>query len=108
MSTKFPITLLLMELSEQLKAHDMELDLQWVKRDLNQEADELSNADFKNFDQARRVELDPSAIQWIVLGDLAARSLDLYETIVKAKAERTKSRPAKCEKWRKHEKLEAW
>ena len=40
MTTKFPSTLILMELAEELSAKNCELQLQWVRRDLNQLADD--------------------------------------------------------------------
>ena len=96
-----------MEISEQLKVHDMELDLQWVKRDLNQEADELSNEDFRNFDPTMRIDLDPKSLKWILLEELASKSTELYESIVKAKAEKSKTSQGRGARKRKHEKLES-
>ena len=43
MTTKFPSTLILMELAEELSAKNCELQLQWIRRDLNQLADDLTN-----------------------------------------------------------------
>ena len=50
MTTKFPSTLILMELAEELSAKNCELQLQWVRRDLNQLADDLTNENFASFD----------------------------------------------------------
>ena len=46
MTTKFPSTLTLMELAEELSAKNCELQLQWIRRDLNQLADDLTNDSF--------------------------------------------------------------
>ena len=43
MTTKFPSTLVLMELAEELSARNCALQLQWIRRDLNQLADDLTN-----------------------------------------------------------------
>ncbi|CAE7420883.1 pikAI [Symbiodinium sp. CCMP2456] len=43
MTTKFPSTLILMELAEELSAKNCELQLQWIRRDLIQLADDLTN-----------------------------------------------------------------
>ena len=43
MTTKFPPTLILMELAGELSAKNCELQLQWVRRDLNRLADDLTN-----------------------------------------------------------------
>ena len=50
MTTKFPSTLILMELAEELSAKNCELQLQWIRRDLNQLADDLTNENFASFD----------------------------------------------------------
>jgi hypothetical protein len=47
MTTKFPVTLLLMEMTEWLRELDLVLNLQWVPREQNNEADALSNMDTK-------------------------------------------------------------
>ena len=43
MTTKFPSTLVLMETVEELSAKNCELQLQWVRRDLNQLAHDPTN-----------------------------------------------------------------
>ncbi|CAE7742964.1 HCBT2 [Symbiodinium necroappetens] len=49
MTTKFPSTLRLMETAEELSAKNGELQFQWVRRDLNQLADDLTNENFDSF-----------------------------------------------------------
>ena len=39
MPTKFPLAILLMELAEELRARDLGMDLEWIKRDENVAAD---------------------------------------------------------------------
>eukprot|EP00439_Symbiodinium_sp_Y106_P009019 s10395_g1.t1 len=46
MSTKFPLPLLLMELSETLRKGEQCLELSWVPREKNQWADDLTNQKF--------------------------------------------------------------
>ena len=46
MTSKFPSTLILMELAEELTAKRCELKLHWLKRDDNQLADDLTNEKF--------------------------------------------------------------
>ena len=48
-STKFPITPLVIELSEQLRSRGAELHLRWIPRLSNQEADDLSILKFDDF-----------------------------------------------------------
>ncbi|OLQ03582.1 Anthranilate N-benzoyltransferase protein 2 [Symbiodinium microadriaticum] len=58
MTTKFPSTLVLMETAEELSAKNCELQLQWIRRDLNQLADDLTNENFASFDPEFRVKLE--------------------------------------------------
>lgn len=54
LSCKFPLSLLVMELSCQLGRFGLELDLSWAPRNQNQEADDLTNEVFEAFDEVRR------------------------------------------------------
>ena len=57
MTTKYPSTLVLMETAEELSHRNCELQLQWIRRDLNQLADDLTNEEFKSFDPGLRIAL---------------------------------------------------
>lgn len=85
MSTKYPLTILLMELSETLRKLDCTLNLKWVKRDDNQDADDLSNLKFDNFDLGRRVEVKGEEIVWLVFGQMDKVSRELYEELQEEK-----------------------
>ena len=61
MTTKFPSTLILMELAEELSAKNCELRLQCIRRDLNQLADDLTNENFACFDPNFRIDLKGEA-----------------------------------------------
>jgi hypothetical protein len=87
LSTKWPLTVLLIELAEQLRARRARLVLNWRRRSENQEADDLTNADFSKFDSANRIEIDPHSIPWIALSAMMAASEELYQSIVKRRAE---------------------
>ncbi|CAE7367520.1 unnamed protein product, partial [Symbiodinium pilosum] len=76
MSTKYPLPILLMELSETLRLGSVFLDLRWVPRERNQWADDLTNGEFGHVPMDRRQELDAHAMQWHVLG----RLLDVAQT----------------------------
>ena len=68
MTTKFPSTLVLMELAEELSAKNCELQLQqWIRRDLNQLADDLTNENFASFDPNFRIDLKGEALggSWV-------------------------------------------
>ncbi|CAE7259606.1 unnamed protein product [Symbiodinium sp. CCMP2456] len=53
-TTKFPSTLILMELAEELSAKNCQLQLPWIRRDLSQLADDLANENFASFDPNSR------------------------------------------------------
>ena len=76
LTTKFPLMILLMELSEQLELRHLWLDLHWVPRDQNDEADALSNMEFKDFDKAKRVEVDLKEVKWILLEEFMEYGLE--------------------------------
>jgi hypothetical protein len=85
LSTKFPLTILLIELSEQLRTRDSVLNLAWVPRGENQEADDLTNEDFSKFSSNLRIEVNPAEIKWIVLPEIMKSSQELYSDIVSLK-----------------------
>ena len=82
MSTKFPLTLLVMELSEMMKAHNLTATLKWVRREDNQAADDLRVEEFGKFDAKRRRHLKSCDVQWLVLDKLMEESSALYKEIV--------------------------
>ena len=64
-----------MELAAQLEDKNWRLEMQWSPRELNSEADALSNGDHAGFDPKRRVHLDLSQVKWKVLDKLMAHGL---------------------------------
>lgn len=96
MSTKYPLTLLLMELTEELRSRDMRLDLEWIKRDENTLADALSNEDWSEFDESLREVRRPEEIGWKVLDQLQVRSDDLYSEIQSLKEQRSLGKARKA------------
>ncbi len=71
-TTKFPLCCIAMELSVLLESRGMQLNLEWTPRELNVEADRLSNGDSQGFDPALRVAIDPFNMQWAILDRLLA------------------------------------
>ena len=53
MSSKFPLCGVVMEMAAQLERRGMRLTLDWCRREDNQDADDLSNGDTKNFNPER-------------------------------------------------------
>ena len=69
-TTKLPLALVAMELATQLADRHLELDLKWRRRDLNQEADALTNSKFEGFDPALRVDASRVADSFSCLHEL--------------------------------------
>ena len=61
-TSKFPLVVILAELSAQLRRRLVELSLGWVPRGQNEEADALANEEFAGFDPALR--LDATCARW--------------------------------------------
>ena len=87
LSTKFPLTILLIELSEQLRKRGLELHLEWTPRNNNQEADDLTNENFSKFSEALRIQVEPPSIPWIVLPELMESGQVLYDHLVQLKSQ---------------------
>ena len=88
MSTKWPLTALIIELSEELRANNLELHLEWLPRDLNEEADALSNLDTSGFDPSLEMKIDTSKLGWRVLDELMPASSAMFERMLKDRAPR--------------------
>ncbi|CAE8707868.1 unnamed protein product [Polarella glacialis] len=86
MTTKYPITLILMEVSEQLRSRGMEMSVTWKRRDENQEADDLTNLVFDKFSPELEVKVDPLNLKWLVLPGLMKSSELLRKQIVEGRA----------------------
>ena len=87
MSTKFPLTILVMELSAQLRCRSASLDLDWLERSKNQPADDLTNNVFDRFSMELRVDVIPSELQFLVLREIQESSQILYLQLTKEKLE---------------------
>lgn len=94
-STKWPITTLLVELSEQLRKRRAILDLSWIPRDENQFADQLTNDDFTSFSEHLRIPVKLQDIKWLALPQLMEASGKLYQDVVRQREQaRTLPKPA--------------
>ena len=70
-TAKAPLNVVLMELAAQLGGRNRVLNLVWRPRDLNVEADALSNFDVAKFDPARRIDVEPLTAGLLCLPALA-------------------------------------
>ena len=85
MTSKFPLVVILAELAAQLRKRSLKLDLQWVPRDQNEEADDLTNGEFGRFAAANRVRLDIKGLDWVVMGKYMKIATELYADVVDLK-----------------------
>ena len=81
MSTKYPLTVLIMELSELMAQRKLQVNLKWVKRDDNQGADDLTNLEFEKFELTRREAVHKDELDWLVMDDLLRESEALYREV---------------------------
>jgi len=94
MSSKLPLIVILAQLAVQLRRRALAVDLQGVPADQNEEADALTNGAFCSFDPRRRLQIDPTNIEWLVLPRLLEVSEDLYKDIHELKASQCAAKAA--------------
>ena len=85
MSSKFPLLVVLAELSEQLRARNLLLDLVWVPREQNVEADALTNSVFDGFDEMKRFNIKIESINWLVMDDMLVAADNIHHKIMALK-----------------------
>ena len=85
MATKYPLGLILIELSHQLALRRAALRARWIPRLQNEEADALTNEDFRHFDLSKRVEVDLKTLPFGVLHGLLAVGDQYVDELAKAK-----------------------
>ena len=105
MTTKFPSGLILMELAEELSAEKCDMHLTWIRRDLNQLADDLTNEKFDSFDPEFRIPLKGKELEWRVLDKLLGHADGYYSELTARKEARGRG-PAK--RFDKSRKLNPW
>ena len=86
MSCKYPLSIVVMELALQLQMLGLELDLGWVPRAQNSEADALTNKEFEHFDRSKRIEVNFEELKFVIMGELMAKAGELDAEIQLAKS----------------------
>ena len=90
-TSKYPLSIIVMEVACQLDRLQLELELGWVPRAQNTEADDLTNERFVEFDEAKRIQMDFENLPFMVMGDLLKKAgeldaeLKLHKTSKEAK-----------------------
>ena len=81
LSTKFPLSKVLMELAYQMAGLNATLSLSWIPREQNEEADDLTKNRFEKFDPGKRIEVNLEEIGFKVIPVLAEVAGRLDEEI---------------------------
>jgi hypothetical protein len=89
-ATKYSLDIILMELALQLQRCNSCLDLAWVRREQNIEADELSNGGTRSFDMKNEIQVKVKDRQFIVPHDLKDEAKTFYGELLKRKEAKTK------------------
>ena len=87
LSTKFPLTILVMELIAQLRKKGCQLQLDWISRDLNEPADDLTNCMYDRFSASNRIDVDPANLPFLVMPELQVASSELFLQLQREKAD---------------------
>merc|ERR1739841_63675 len=69
LTTKYPLGVVLMELAVQLSLRNAILRADWIPRLQNEEADALTNSDFRHFNPEKRIQVDLDSIGFRILHD---------------------------------------
>jgi hypothetical protein len=86
-TSKFPLYIVHLELTMQLRARNINLDLRWQQRDANTAADSLTNRVFTGFDMSLRVCPNLNELGWLVLPKLLKDAAALDQCVKDRKAE---------------------
>ena len=67
MTSRYPASAVLMEMSALLKRSGLQASVQWAPRTANREADRLANGFTQDFNPAYECVIDPATVPWILL-----------------------------------------
>ena len=88
MTSKFPLCCAMMELAHRLSRQNLALNLQWVPREQNVEADELSNFKDHRFSQDKRVDVESMLGQMAIFQMTYKMGKSLYGDLKEIKEEK--------------------
>ena len=98
MSTRWPLCLIVMELAAQLASQSVDLTLKWRRRDVNVEADALTNHEFEGFNPKTRVLPDLEGVKWLVLPWLEKEATKMYASIRAEREQQPLERAARAKR----------
>ena len=111
LTTKYPLGVVLMELSTQLGRRGASLRADWIPRLQNEEADALTNSDFRHFHSAKRIPVNLAELKFNVLNMLFESGDDYLTELAEQKsktptaASSSTSGPAKKKRKKKGDSL---
>ena len=79
MTTKYPLVAALMELAWKLHLANVQLDLRWLPRQQNDEADALTNSQLDGFNPELRCRFDIAGYKGDIFHQMIALGEPLYE-----------------------------
>ena len=86
LTTKYPLGVVLMELAHQMRVRRLVLRAHWLPRLENEEADALTNFDYRHFDPAKRVAVELAQLKFAVLDSLFKEGEEYMASLEAAKA----------------------
>ena len=81
LTTKFPLGVVLMELSHQMRRRNAVLQASWIPRLQNEEADALTNADFRHFSPKNRMPVELADLKFGVLDELMCSGIEYHDEV---------------------------
>ena len=93
MSSKFPLVVIMTEMAAQMRLRRLELDLAWIPRNQNEEADAITNDRLELFDPHRRIPIDLPNMNFIILDEMMRVADHLYAEVRRRRATRPAPTP---------------
>ena len=81
LTTKWPLSAFVAELVAQLEARDILLDVSWVPRELNAEADAITNGEVNWLAASLQMKADIEKLPFILLKDLLSAGSEFYKNL---------------------------
>ena len=86
MTTRYPASALIMEMSDYIKRMRIRALVEWTPRTANREADALANGNTPSFDPELEVKIDDKVLEWIILPQVLAMGKKAEENFQAAKS----------------------
>ena len=87
LTTEYPLGIVAMELSYQCRRRGVALRANWIPRLQNEEADALTNLDFRHFQEKHRIQVDLVSLPFGVMPDLFSEGEAYVAELERLKAE---------------------